>query len=74
MLSENSSKEELLQLKARIKRRCELFWKPMVKYQLDAILSNNNNAGHAAAATNYPALLFLWVTKDRRAMGSYIYS
>jgi hypothetical protein len=25
MLSENSSKEELLQLKARIKRRCELF-------------------------------------------------
>jgi amidase len=35
----------------------------MVKYQLDAILSiNNNNAGHAAAA-NYPALLFLWVTK-----------
>jgi amidase len=29
----------------------------MVKYQLDAILSiNNNNAGHAAAA-NYPALL-----------------
>jgi amidase len=35
----------------------------MVKYQLDAILSiNNNNAGHAAAA-NYPCLTILWVTK-----------
>jgi amidase len=38
----------------------------MVKYQLDAILSiNNNNAGHAAAA-NY---LFLWVTKTGEPWG-----
>jgi amidase len=35
----------------------------------DAILSiNNNNAGHAAAA-NYPALLFLWVTKTGEPWG-----
>jgi amidase len=39
----------------------------MVKYQLDAILSiNNNNAGHAAAITT---LLFLWVTKTGEPWG-----
>jgi amidase len=57
MLSENLSEEEALQLKARIKKEgVNYFEKPMVKYQLDAILSiNNNNAAHAAAA-NYPCL------------------
>ena len=57
MLAENTTEAELLQIKAKIKKEgVNFFEKPMVKYQLDAILSiNNNNAGHAAAA-NYPCL------------------
>ena len=57
MLAENTTEAELLQTKAKIKKEgVNFFEKPMVKYQLDAILSiNNNNAGHAAAA-NYPCL------------------
>ena len=57
MLAENITEAELLQIKVKIKKEgVNFFEKPMVKYQLDAILSiNNNNAGHAAAA-NYPCL------------------
>lgn len=57
MLAENITEAELLQIKAKIKKEgVNFFEKPMVKYQLDAILSiNNNNASHAAAA-NYPCL------------------
>lgn len=57
MLAENITEAELLQIKAKIKKEgVNFFEKPMVKYQLDAILSiNNNNSGHAAAA-NYPCL------------------
>ena len=57
MLAENITETELLQIKAKIKKEgVNFFEKPMVKYQLDAILSiNNNNASHAAAA-NYPCL------------------
>ena len=57
MLAENTTELELLQIKAKIKKEgVNFFEKPMVKYQLDAILSiNNNNASHAAAA-NYPCL------------------
>jgi amidase len=57
MLAENTTEAELLQIKAKIKKEgVNFFEQPMVKYQLDAILSiNNNNAGHAAAA-NYPCL------------------
>lgn len=57
MLAENTTEPELMQIKAKIKKEgVNFFEKPMVKYQLDAILSiNNNNAGHAAAA-NYPCL------------------
>ena len=57
MLAENTTEAELLQIKAKIKKEgVNFFEKPMVKYQLDAILSiNNNNAGHAAAA-NHPCL------------------
>lgn len=57
MLAENTTEAELLKIKAKIKKEgVNFFEKPMVKYQLDAILSiNNNNAGHAAAA-NYPCL------------------
>jgi amidase len=41
----------------------------MVKYQLDAILSiNNNNAGHAAAA-NHLALLFYGLKKTGEPWG-----
>ena len=57
MLAENTTEAELLQIKAKIRKEgVNFFETPMVKYQLDAILSiNNNNAGHAAAA-NYPCL------------------
>jgi amidase len=45
------------------------FETPMEKYQLDAILSiNNNNSGHAAAV-NYLALRSLWVTKQQENHG-----
>jgi amidase len=57
ILADNTTAEELLQIKAKIRKEGVNFFEiPMVKYQLDAILSiNNNNAGQAAAA-NYPCL------------------
>ena len=57
MLSDKTSAKELQQIKAKVKKEgIQFFETPMVKYQLDAILSiNNNNAGQAAAA-NYPCL------------------
>ena len=57
MLTDTTSAEELLLIKAKVRKEGVTFFEtPMVKYQLDAILSiNNNNAGQAAAA-NYPCL------------------
>ena len=57
MLSDKTTAEELLLIKAKVRKEGVTFFEtPMVKYQLDAILSiNNNNAGQAAAA-NYPCL------------------
>lgn len=57
MLKENISNEDLIQLRKRLHQEgVHYFETPMVKYQLDLILSiNNRNAGIAAAA-NYPCL------------------
>ncbi|MDG2431086.1 amidase family protein [Flavobacterium sp.] len=57
MLTDTTSAEELVLIKAKVRKEGVTFFEtPMVKYQLDAILSiNNNNAGQAAAA-NYPCL------------------
>jgi amidase len=57
MLSDKTTEAELVQIKAKVKKAgIQFFETPMEKYQLDAILSiNNNNSGHAAAA-NYPCL------------------
>ena len=57
MLSDTTSTEELQNIKAKVRKEgTQFFETPMAKYQLDAILSiNNNNAGQAAAA-NYPCL------------------
>jgi amidase len=57
MLSDKTTPVELVQIKAKVRKEgVKFFETPMEKYQLDAILSiNNNNAGQAAAA-NYPCL------------------
>jgi len=57
ILSDTISEENLIQLKIRLHNEgVSFFEKPMIQYQLDVILSiNNQNAGHAAAA-NYPCL------------------
>lgn len=57
ILSDKTTEVELLSIKEKVKKEgLKFFETPMVKYQLDAILSiNNNNSGHAAAA-NYPCL------------------
>jgi amidase len=51
-----TTEAELVQIKPKSEKQVFNFLTPMVKYQLDAIPSiNNNNSGHAAAA-NYPCL------------------
>jgi amidase len=57
MLSEKTTEAELVQIIAKVRKAgVQFFETPMVKYQLDAILSiNNNNSGHAAAVS-YPCL------------------
>ena len=57
MLSDKTTADELVQIKSKVRKEgMQFFETPMVKYQLDAILSiNNNNAGQAAAG-NYPCL------------------
>jgi hypothetical protein len=66
---------ELVQIKAKVRKKQVFnFETPMEKYQLDAILSiNNNNSGHAAAV-NYPYPRSLWVTKQRENHGDLHYS
>jgi amidase len=50
----------------------QFFETPMEKYQLDAILSiNNNNSGHAAAV-NYPYHDPYGLQSNRRTMGTYL--
>ena len=57
ILTEDISQEDLIQLKAKLHEEgIRYFETPMIKHQLDAILSlNNRNAGYAAAAM-YPCL------------------
>jgi hypothetical protein len=73
MLSDKTTDAELVQIKPKSESRCQFFETPMVKYQLDAILSiNNNNSGHAAAVTTLP--YDPWVTKQQENHGDLPYS
>jgi amidase len=73
MLSDKTT-AELVQIKPKSEKQVFNFETPMVKYQLDAILSINNNSGHAAAANYYPCLRSLWVTKQQENHGDLPYS
>jgi amidase len=57
IVKENISREELANLRIKINNDgVSYFEKPMVQYQLDAILSINNRSAGFAAAAKYPCL------------------
>jgi amidase len=74
MLSDKTTAEELVQIKAKVRKAgVQFFETPMVKYQLDAILSINNNNSGMLRQTPLPYDPY-GLQSNRRTLGTYLYS